>query len=149
MSFRLEPRTDASMGLKLAVSLGAGVVAGGANLFNLLDLRPGRALKAGVLAGAPLMASASGGLAAGPVGACLGLLPDDLREQIMLGDSGANTLGALLGVAFNTRFDVPGRAAALATIGALTAASERISFTKVIAQTPGLREIDELGRRRD
>src|SRR5690606_15324028 len=39
------------------IALGAGVVAGGANLFNLLDLRPGRALKAGVLAGAPLMAS--------------------------------------------------------------------------------------------
>lgn len=131
------------------IALGAGVVAGGANLLNLLDLRPGRALKVGALAGAPLAAGPSGGLAAGPVGACLGLLPDDLQERSMLGDSGANALGALLGVAFAARYGTAGRATALAAIVALTAASERVSFTQVIARTPGLRELDELGRRRD
>lgn len=131
------------------VGLGAGVVAGGANLFNLLDLRPGRALKVGVLAGTPLAANAVGGVAAGPVGVCLGLLPDDLKERVMLGDSGANALGALLGVAFAARFGVAGRAAALTAVAALTAASERVSFTQVIARTPGLRDLDELGRRRD
>lgn len=131
------------------VSLGAAVVAGAANLANLLDLRPGRALKVGLLLGVPLSSGRAGGLAAGPVGACAGLLPDDLAERTMLGDSGANALGALLGVALAARTGPAGRAAAAAAIVALTAASERVSFTRVIAHTPVLRELDHLGRQPD
>ncbi|GAA3781474.1 hypothetical protein GCM10022225_82350 [Plantactinospora mayteni] len=127
--------------------LGAGVVAGTANLVNLLDLRPGRALKSGVLLGAPLLPGPTGGLAAGPVGAAAALLPADLDERVMLGDSGANALGALLGVALAARTGPVGRAGALAVIAALTAASEKVSFTQVIQNTPGLRELDALGRR--
>jgi hypothetical protein len=129
------------------VLLGAGVVAGTANLVNLLDLRPGRALKAGVLLGAPLLPGPAGGLAAGPVGAAAALLPADLDERVMLGDSGANALGALLGVALAARTGPVGRAALLTGIAALTAASEKVSFTQVIQRTPGLRELDALGRR--
>lgn len=130
-----------------AVVLGAGVIAGTANLVNLLDLRPGRALKAGVLIGAPLLAGRDGGLAAGAVGAAAGLLPADLDEKVMLGDCGANALGAVLGVALAARAGWIGRIALLTGIGALTAASEKISFTQVIQRTPGLRELDGLGRR--
>ena len=131
------------------VLLGAGVIAGAANLVNLLDLRPGRALKAGLLAGLPLATGPAGGLAAGPAGACAGSLPEELAERTMLGDSGANALGALLGVALAARTGPAGRAAALAAIAALTAASEKVSFTTVIARTPVLRELDALGRRPD
>jgi UDP-N-acetylmuramyl pentapeptide phosphotransferase/UDP-N-acetylglucosamine-1-phosphate transferase len=131
------------------VRLGAGVVAGAANLVNLLDLRPGRALKVGLLVGLPLSTGPAGGLAAGPLGACVGALPADLAERTMLGDGGANALGALLGVALIARTGPVGRAAALAVIGALTAASEKVSFTRVIAATPVLREIDNMGRRPD
>jgi UDP-N-acetylmuramyl pentapeptide phosphotransferase/UDP-N-acetylglucosamine-1-phosphate transferase len=131
------------------VLLGAGVIAGAANLVNLLDLRPGRALKVGLLAGLPLVAGPAGGLAAGTVGACAGSLPEDLVERTMLGDSGANALGALLGVALVARTGPAGRAVALAAIGALTATSEKVSFTRVIARTPVLRELDHLGRRKD
>lgn len=131
----------------LAVGLGAGVVAGAANLLNLLDLRPGRALKVGLLAGLPLAAGPAGGMAAGPVGAAAAALPEDLAERIMLGDCGANALGAVLGAVLVARTGPVGRAVALAVIAGLTAASERVSFTQVIARTPGLRELDELGRR--
>jgi UDP-N-acetylmuramyl pentapeptide phosphotransferase/UDP-N-acetylglucosamine-1-phosphate transferase len=127
--------------------LGAGLIAGTANLVNLLDLRPGRALKAGLLLGAPLVTGERGGLAAGPVGACAALLPDDLDEQIMLGDTGANALGALLGVALAARTGPLGRAILLAGVAGLTLASEKVSFTRVIERTPGLRELDRLGRR--
>jgi UDP-N-acetylmuramyl pentapeptide phosphotransferase/UDP-N-acetylglucosamine-1-phosphate transferase len=128
--------------------LGAGVIAGTANLVNLLDLRPGRALKAGLLLGAPLATGRYGGLAAGPVGASAALLPADLGEELMLGDAGANALGALLGVALAARTGPAGRAVLLGALAGLTAASERVSFTKVIEGTPGLRELDALGRRR-
>ncbi len=133
------------------VLLGAGVIAGTANLVNLLDLRPGRAVKAAMLAGAPLAAGsdAAGGIAAGTVGAAAALLPADLDEQIMLGDAGANALGALLGVALAARTGPIGRAVLLAVLAALTAASEKVSFTQVIERTPVLRELDALGRRAD
>ncbi|MFY1632408.1 hypothetical protein ACN27F_03820 [Solwaraspora sp. WMMB335] len=127
--------------------LGAGVIAGTANLVNLLDLRPGRAGKAGLLIAAPLLAGPTGGVVAGTAGAVAGLLRDDLDEQVMLGDCGANALGALLGVAIAQRSGLAGRAAALGVLTALTVASERVSFTQVIQGTPGLRELDALGRR--
>jgi UDP-N-acetylmuramyl pentapeptide phosphotransferase/UDP-N-acetylglucosamine-1-phosphate transferase len=125
----------------------AGVVAGTANLVNLLDLRPGRALKAGLLAGVPMLGGPHGGLAAGPVGAAAALLGDDLAEQTMLGDAGANALGAALGFRLAAGLGPRARLAVLAGLVALTAASEKVSFTRVIAATPGLRELDELGRR--
>jgi UDP-N-acetylmuramyl pentapeptide phosphotransferase/UDP-N-acetylglucosamine-1-phosphate transferase len=129
------------------VLLGAGVIAGTANLVNLLDLRPGRALKAGAIIAAPLALGRRGGVAAGALGAGAALAPDDLGETIMLGDAGANALGALLGVALAARTGPAGRALALTVLAARTAASEKISFTKVIQDTPWLRGLDELGRR--
>lgn len=146
---RTRPRSAAkpTVGRIVDVLLGAGVIAGTANLVNLLDLRPGRAIKAGTLIGAPLLGGESGGLAAGPLGAAAAVLAPDLDERVMLGDSGANALGALLGVALAARTGPVGRAGILAVLATLTAASERVSFTKVIQETPVLRELDALGRR--
>lgn len=129
------------------VALGGGVIAGTANLVNLLDLRPGRAIKAGTLIAVPMIAGPAGGLVAGPVGAAAAVLPADLAEEVMLGDAGANAYGALIGLALTVRSGPWRRAALLAGIAALTAASEKVSFTKVIEATPGLREFDALGRR--
>ncbi|SEM00599.1 hypothetical protein [Nonomuraea pusilla] len=130
------------------------VIAGAANLANLFDLRPGRAIKVGLLAGGPLLAAsllrdapAAAALAAVPLGAAAALLPEDLGERAMLGDAGANALGALLGLAAVTRLGRPGRIAVLGGVAALTAASEKVSFTKVIAGNPVLNRIDMLGRR--
>jgi UDP-N-acetylmuramyl pentapeptide phosphotransferase/UDP-N-acetylglucosamine-1-phosphate transferase len=124
-----------------------GLVAGTANLLNLLDLRPGRAGKAGALIAATTLGGPAGGLVAGPLGATLATLPEDLGERIMLGDCGANALGALLGLRLAS---IPGRAVRtglLAVVVALTLASEKVSFTRVIEGTPGLCELDRLGRR--
>ncbi|SCX54066.1 hypothetical protein SAMN03159343_2996 [Klenkia marina] len=129
------------------VVLTTGLVAGTANLVNLLDLRPGRAAKAGALLALPLLAGPAGGLAAGPLGACLAVLPTDLDERIMLGDCGANALGAVLGLRLAAGRRRSGRVAALGVVTALTLASEKVSFTRVIESTPGLRELDRLGRR--
>jgi UDP-N-acetylmuramyl pentapeptide phosphotransferase/UDP-N-acetylglucosamine-1-phosphate transferase len=127
--------------------LTTGLVAGTANLVNLLDLRPGRAGKAGVLAAAATLGGPSGGLVAGPLGATLGVLPDDLGERVMLGDCGANALGALLGLRLAALPGRGSRSALLGAVVALTLASEKVSFTQVVEATPGLRELDRLGRR--
>jgi hypothetical protein len=127
--------------------VGGAVIAGAANLLNLLDLRPGRALKAAVIAGALTAADPRAEVASGAaVGAAAALLGPDLAGETMLGDTGANSAGALLGSAFVARSGRRGRLGALAVLSALTLASERVSFTKVIEATPGLRELDALGR---
>ena len=136
----------------LATAAGAAVVAGAANLANLLDLRPGRALKVTLLTAAPLLGAsaelpATPGAAAVALGAALGALPDDLAGTSMLGDTGANSAGALVGLALLERTGLRGRVAALAVVTALTLVSEKVSFTAVIEATPGLRELDALGRR--
>jgi hypothetical protein len=127
------------------VILNAGLVAGGANLLNLFDLRPGRAIKVAVASGTLLGAAGRDSVAA-PLGAALALLPEDLGERAMLGDAGANALGAMLG-ASAAGLSRPARVALLAGIAGLTAASEKVSFTKVIARTPALNWLDMLGRR--
>lgn len=131
------------------VAVGGALVAGAANLVNLLDLRPGRALKVVLLhAPAALDAHPAGRLVAAAGGAAVALLPDDLAERAMLGDTGANAAGALLGTALAARLGPRGRLATLGGLVALTLTSERVSFTRVIEATPGLREFDALGRRR-
>ena len=65
----------------------------------------------------------------------------------MLGDAGANALGGMLGAAAAASLPRPARIALLAGIAGLTAASEVVSFTKVIERTPPLRWLDMLGRR--
>ncbi len=74
------------------------------------------------------------------------MLPEDLGERAMLGDCGANALGAMLGAAA-VGLPRPARITLLAGITGLTAASEKVSFTKVIERTPPLRRLDMLGRR--
>jgi UDP-GlcNAc:undecaprenyl-phosphate/decaprenyl-phosphate GlcNAc-1-phosphate transferase len=137
------------------VVINAGLIAGGANLLNLFDLRPGRAIKVAAASAAIIAGSSHDGhdghdgreAVAAPLGAALALLPEDLGERAMLGDAGANALGAMLGAAAAAGLPRPARVAVLAGIVALTAASEKISFTKVIEATPPLRWLDMLGRR--
>jgi len=128
--------------------INAALVAGSANLVNLFDLRPGRAIKVTALAGG-LLAAAPGGAAASsaPIAAAAALLPEDLGEQAMLGDAGANALGALLGVAAATTLRRRDRLAVLSVIVGLTAASEFVSFSRVIERTRPLQWLDMLGRR--
>lgn len=134
----------------------AALAAGSANLANLLDLRPGRALKVVVPTAAVLAALPRAAGARSRSGRTLALaalvpgvlaLPTDLREAGMLGDAGANVLGAAMGTAAARTLPVPGRLALLSVVVALTLASEKVSFSAVIDATPALRAVDRLGRR--
>jgi len=149
------PRTDASgtrrglLGWGADVALNGALVASSANLVNLLDLRPGRALKASTLTALPLVLAPGAGAtgAAAVVGASAAAAGGDLAETDMLGDGGANALGAALGASVVLSAPRPVRLAALAATVGLTLVSEKVSFTKVVEATPVLRDIDRWGRR--
>jgi UDP-N-acetylmuramyl pentapeptide phosphotransferase/UDP-N-acetylglucosamine-1-phosphate transferase len=130
---------------------GAALVAATANLHNLFDLRPGRTLKVATLLAAPLAlggpGTPRGALAAGALGVAGAAMADDLHETTMLGDTGANALGGLVGVALAAHPSRAVRGGALAAAVALTLLSERVSFSRVIETTAPLRRLDALGRR--
>jgi hypothetical protein len=128
------------------------IIALTANFFNLLDVRPGRTTKTGIaLFG--MLALLSGFSAdlvptAVVVGAAGALLLDDLHERLMLGDTGANALGAALGLGIATQVDGGSQIVALIVLIGLNALSEFVSFSKLIDTIPPLRVLDQLGRRR-
>lgn len=167
-----------SMGGKVAdLALNTVLIAGAANLANLLDLRPGRALKATVLVATPLSyfscaaaktpawetsgapsatpaapASASGAsaqrlLASGLNAAAITALVEDLQETTMLGDTGANAAGALLGTSLAANDSWKLRLGTALGVVGLILASEKVSFSKVIAANPALNWLDQLWRR--
>ena len=165
-----------SMGGKVAdLALNTVLIAGAANLANLLDLRPGRALKATVLVAAPLSyfscagakapalgasdapsakpvspasaASAQRLLASGLNAAAITALVEDLQETTMLGDTGANAAGALLGTSLAANDSRKLRLGAALGVVGLILASEKVSFSKVIAANPALNWLDQLWRR--
>lgn len=120
------------------------------NLFNLLDLRPGRAEKGlgllalGLCLGAWTLAPLELlGIFVGPVlvGAAL-----TLRERAMLGDTGSNLIGAIAGIWLLTTLGGDGRLIALALVAALTIYGEMRSISAKIESVPPLRWLDSLGR---
>lgn len=172
------------------LALNTVLIAGTANLANLLDLRPGRALKATVLVAAPLSyfscaaakapasgasvtsatasvasgasgapsakpvspASSSGAsaqrlLASGLNAAAITALVEDLQETTMLGDTGANAAGALLGTSLAANDSWKLRLGTTLGVVGLILASEKVSFSKVIAANPALNWLDQLWRR--
>ncbi len=125
------------------------------NLFNLLDLRPGRSAKAFLLLGVLLSLVAWDGRdgfepelwAIGPLAAPILVVGFyDLRERTMLGDVGANMIGAVAGLWLIYAFDTTGQLIALAVVLALTVYGEFRSLSALIERTPLLRQIDSIGR---
>jgi hypothetical protein len=155
-----------SVGYALRVVGAGAAVALTSNLINLMDLRPGRALKCySVLAIAGALICAAGladrqsaapfssatfvsaaellVFALGPV---IAVWRYDLREIGMLGDAGANPMGAVAGLLIVTGLPLWGLLGYLALVVALNLASERVSFSRVIESNAALSWLDELGR---
>jgi UDP-GlcNAc:undecaprenyl-phosphate GlcNAc-1-phosphate transferase len=130
--------------------LAAGVLVLATNLFNLLDMRPGRSIKAFVLLGGGLAIGSTDlrplwtvGIFAAPI-LVAGLY--DLRERAMLGDTGANLLGALAGLWLVLTLSETGQLIALALLAVATLYGELRSISELVERTPGLRELDSWGR---
>ena len=125
-------------GLLATRKVSGGLLVGlAANFLNQLDTRPGRALKAYLLGALAVDA---------PVRVAVLLLPYDLRERTMLGDCGSNALGALLGLRSVSRLTDRGRWLAIGALAGLTLIGERRSLGELIERTPGLSQLDRLGR---
>lgn len=148
LAVRGRPPRATGVGRVVDLATAAATIAGTANLVNLLDLRPGRALKVVLAQSAAAAVPGPGGaIAAALGGTAAALLPEDLGERAMLGDCGANALGALAGTMVVAAAPGRVRLGVLGGVVALILASEKVSFTKVIESTPVLRELDALGRR--
>jgi len=130
--------------------LAAGVLVLATNVFNLIDLRPGRSIKAFVLLGVGLTASttltepiATLGIFAAPA-IVAGFF--DLREKAMLGDTGSNVIGALAGLWIVLACDTAGQLIALVILLVINVIGEFTSISALIEKVPGLRHLDSLGR---
>ena len=127
------------------------LIALAANFANLLDLAPGRLIKASWVAYLPLavvLGTDDIAIAIAPImGAALGLLPDDLRERLMLGDTGANVIGATLGLGVVLGLGSEGRTGVLVALIVLNVLAELLSFSRVIERVRFLRAFDRWGQR--
>jgi UDP-GlcNAc:undecaprenyl-phosphate GlcNAc-1-phosphate transferase len=120
------------------------------NAVNLFDRAPGRAAKVGLCGAIVLVVVGPPAwwlVAAGLLGGVAGSLPFDLRESGMLGDAGANPLGAILGLSIAVSLGPTGRAVAVVALAILNLASERWSFSRAIASNPVLDYLDRIGRK--
>jgi UDP-N-acetylmuramyl pentapeptide phosphotransferase/UDP-N-acetylglucosamine-1-phosphate transferase len=130
--------------------LGSAVLVLTTNLFNLLDLRPGRATKVFLVLGGGLAIGSHSlrvlwalGLFAGPA-----LLAGavDLRERAMLGDTGANLLGALAGLWLVLSLSTVGQLIALGLLATITIYGEFRSISELVDRNPVLHKLDSWGR---
>jgi hypothetical protein len=135
------------------------VIALMANFMNLFDLRPGRCGKVYLLGlllamvalltsefvhldGYNLVAFALAGF--GPL---LAVWRFDVGEKGMLGDAGANSMGAFLGYVYATSLPLWLLAILALVLLALNIISEKVSFSAVIESNRFLAFLDGLGRK--
>ncbi|MDD3271148.1 MAG: hypothetical protein PHR04_03475 [Syntrophomonadaceae bacterium] len=123
------------------------------NMLNLLDLRPGRAIKGYFFFLFLIILMAAGKvdwlLITPLLGAILVYFPVDLKARAMMGDAGSNVLGLTLGYYSIIFLSLPYRAAVLLFLIAMHIYTEKFSLTKTIEQVPLLRLIDQAGRSRE
>jgi UDP-GlcNAc:undecaprenyl-phosphate GlcNAc-1-phosphate transferase len=127
---------------------GVVLVAGATNVWNGLDVRPGRALKFGLLVLIPTVASVGWPLAPfvpGVALAALLVLPVDAGERAMLGDAGANLLGFTVGLACYLTLPGVGVVVAAVVAVALNILAEIVTFSRLIDAVPPIRFLDRLG----
>jgi UDP-GlcNAc:undecaprenyl-phosphate GlcNAc-1-phosphate transferase len=121
-------------------------IAGCTNVWNGLDVAPGRAVKGFLVVAVVLLIVDLRAFLLVLTGAAVAVVGPDLRERAMLGDSGANLLGFLAGAEIVRRLpQVWLLPAALIVIG-LNVLAETVTFTRTIEAVPPLRWFDGLGR---
>lgn len=131
--------------------VGAMFIALASNVVNLLDLRPGRALKGAALLGLVLFSASTGRdvwRCTLPMWAALAVYaPYDLKARAMLGDAGANAVGAVLGAAAVAAMPPGALTIGVIAMSALHVWTERGSISRAVERVPALKWLDDWGRR--
>lgn len=122
----------------------APLIALSANLLNLLDLRPLRALKGFWLLGLPLLWTGSPVLAQ-LLGLTIPYARLEARRTLMLGDTGSNALGAALGTAAVLVLPVWAQGLALLALALFHLWAEKHSLTAWIEARSWARRLDRWG----
>lgn len=132
------------------VILGSIAISLTANLVNLLDLAPGRALKMSSLAMlGGIIISTHYSWQYGMLGILVVLLVIDLKELMMLGDVGSNAIGAVVGLSLINNMSLAGIYMYAIFVFCLNLLSEFVSFSKIINSFPPLRFLDTLGQTKE
>ena len=121
-------------------------IAGCTNVWNGLDVAPGRALKGFLVVAVVLLVVDLKAFLLVCTGAATVALIPDLRERGMLGDSGANLLGFLAGAEIVRRLPEVWLIPAAAIVIGLNVLAETVTFSRTIEAIPPLRWFDRLGR---
>jgi UDP-GlcNAc:undecaprenyl-phosphate/decaprenyl-phosphate GlcNAc-1-phosphate transferase len=121
-------------------------IAGCTNVWNGLDVAPGRALKGFLVVALVLLVVDLKAFLLVCTGAATAVLIPDLRERGMLGDSGANLLGFLAGAEIVRRLPEVWLIPAVLIVIGLNVLAETVTFSGTIEVTPPLRWFDRLGR---
>jgi UDP-GlcNAc:undecaprenyl-phosphate/decaprenyl-phosphate GlcNAc-1-phosphate transferase len=121
-------------------------IAGCTNIWNGLDVAPGRALKGFLVVALVLLVVDLKAFLLVCAGAATAVLVPDLRERGMLGDSGATLLGFLAGAEIVRRLPEPWLIPAALIVIGLNVLAETITFSRTIETIPPLRWFDLLGR---
>ena len=128
------------------MAAGVVLIAGAANFWNGLDVVPGRAGKAFVLASVPMLFFAPPSLLARLFGAEVAALWPDLRERGMLGDSGSNLLGFVAGAAAYSELSALGVTIAAVVAVGLNLLAETVTLSRAVDAVAPLRWLDRAGR---
>ena len=125
------------------------IIALSTNLMNLLDLRPGRAIKGYLLISIVLLFT----LGEYTRNLFLLIFPNviayfnqDLKAKAMMGDTGSNVLGISIGILFVMGYPLKVRLIWLAFLIFIHILTEKYSLTKIIENNKFLNFIDKLGR---
>ena len=144
------PGSDLASAGTAASVLSVAALTLGPHVFNLLDLRPGRSLKGLALLGAGLTLGTRDldplRTLAAVLGPLLVLLPLDVRERGMLGDTGASAVGAVAGLWLVLTLPPLGQAVAVGALAAIALYGEWRSITALVERNPLLRQLDSLGQ---
>lgn len=125
------------------------IIALSTNLMNLLDLRPGRAIKGYLVISIVLLFT----LGEYTRNLLLLIFPNviayfnqDLKAKAMMGDTGSNVLGISIGILFVMGYPLKVRLIWLAFLIFIHILTEKYSLTKIIESNKFLNFIDKLGR---
>lgn len=134
----------------IEILVNAFIIALFTNLINLLDLRPGRAIKGFLLISILFisigLSSEIRTILISFIAYAIAYLPQDIKAKSMMGDVGSNALGIILGIVAVVSFSITVKYIILGLLVLIHIITEKYSLTEIIRKNFILNFFDELGR---